>query len=143
MPFVLTQAYERQDFIAVRKHWRKNFTRKVGQDGTSWAIMARVLQQIRQDGYVLRERYRFPLAEVRNTTGGAGREDAGEALQLLLDITFVFEEPNHAGFQLLGLLDTTKEYAVGHDGQAVTLVMNPQLRNYLLNVARLEELLPA
>ena len=45
-PFVLSMAYERRDFTAVRKHWNTNFTRKAGKDGTSRAIMFRVLQQI-------------------------------------------------------------------------------------------------
>ena len=140
MPFVLGLAYKRRDFTAVQTHWNKYFTRKVGKDSTSWAIMCRVLQQIRQDGYVLRERYRFPLADVLNATNGAWEEEAGGALRELLAFTFVFEEPNQAGFQLLSLLDTTKEHPVGQDSEAVALVLNPQLRNYLLNVARLREL---
>ena len=89
---------------------------------------------------MLRERYRFPLAEVLETTDKAGVEDVRGALRLLLASTLLFEEPNQAGFQLLGLLDTIKEHPVGHDSQSVSLVINPQLRNYLLNVARLDEL---
>jgi hypothetical protein len=73
--FVLGLAYERQDFALVRAHWDRNFTRKQSRDDTSRAIMTRVLQQIRQDGYVLRERYRFPLAKVLTPTAGAGEEE--------------------------------------------------------------------
>lgn len=126
----------------MRAHWNRNFTRKQSRDDTSRAIMTRVLQQIRQDGYVLRERYRFPLAEVLTPTAGAGEEEVRGALRQLLAVTFVFEEANQAGFQLLSLLDTTKEHLVGYDSQSVTLVINPQLRSYMLNVARLDELSP-
>jgi len=100
--------------------------------------MDRVLQHPVHDGYVLRERYRFSLVAVLSPPDGAKPDEVTGALQLLLALTFAFEEPNQAGFQLLSLLDTTKEHLVGHDGQTITLVLNPQLRNYLLNVARLD-----
>lgn len=141
-PFVLQLAYDLADFKLVRAHWAKYFTRKFRSDEPVHALMARVLHQIREDGYIVREYYVFPLEEV-TTPGEHTREELIYcALNQLDSVRFSFEMPTLRRYHIRCLLDATKELLSGYTSTTVTVLFNPQLRSYLLNVAQLDELFP-
>lgn len=142
-PFVLQLAYDLADFKVVRAHWAKNFLRRFGPDEPARALMARVLDQIRVDGYVVREYYVFPLGEVTIDSEEATREEQAYcALNQLNAVSFPFEMPTQRIYHRRHLLDGTKERLSGLTSTGVTVLFNPQLRDYLLNVAQLDELFP-
>ncbi len=140
-PFVLHLAYDLADFKMVRAHWAKHFTRKFGPDEPVHALMARVLRQIRADGYVLRAHYAFPLAEVvtPRPAGATPEEQIYCALHQLDSVVFHFETPALRQFTPRALLDSSQERLTGCDGTRVRVLFNPGLRHYLLNVAQLDE----
>lgn len=144
-PSVLQPAQELADFNAVRAHWEENFMQRFGPAEPARVLMARVLDQIRVDGHVLRESYVFPLGEVTTDSGEATRaEQAYCALNQLNAVCFAFELPAQRLYYPRHLLDSAREQVSGYTSTSVTVLFNPQLRDYLLNVARLDEpLLPA
>jgi hypothetical protein len=147
-PFVLQLAYDLADFRLVRAHWTKYFLRHFGPHEPMRALMARVLHQIRADGYVVRAYYVFPLDEVTlaevtiDGTAATREEQAYCALQQLDAVIFPFEMPTQKMYHLRHLLDSTQPRLSGYTSTDVTVLFNPQLRDYLLNVAQLDELFP-
>ncbi len=144
-PFVLHPAYELADFKLVRAHWTKHFLRRFGADEPVHALMARVLHQIRADGYAVRERYAFPLADVTAPPlpGATRQEQAHRAVDQLNGVVFGFRTPTGQDFHLRHLLDGTAPRPTGGGDAAVTVSFNPHLGPYLRNVAQLDEMLPA
>ncbi len=142
-PFVLRLAYDEADFKMVRTHWNRNFVRKFPPGEPVHRLMARVLHQIRADGYVIREHYLFPLEEVTTPGADTPEEQVYCALLQLDAVMFRFEAPALRQYHVRRLLDDTKERQIGCVEGVVTLLFNPALRNYLLNVAQLDEALPA
>jgi hypothetical protein len=141
-PFVLRLAYDLADFKLVRTHWTKNFVHKFAPDQPVHQLMARVLHQIRADGYVVREHYLFPLEEVTMLREAARTEQVHCALHQLGSVVLAFDMPTLQQYHERPLLDRTKEREVGCVDGVVTLLFNPVLRDYLLNVAQLDEVLP-
>lgn len=142
-PFVLRLAYDEADFRMVRTHWTKHFVRKFPPGEPVHRLMARVLHQIRTDGYVIREHYLFPLEEVTTPGADTREEQLYCALHQLDAVMFRFEAPALRQYHVRRLLDDTKERQIGCVDGLVTLLFNPALHNYLLNVAQLDEVLPA
>lgn len=142
-PFVLRLAYDEADFKMVRTHWTKNFVRKFPPGEPVHRLMARVLHQIRTDGYVIRDYYVFPWEEVTTLGEDTPEEQMYCALHQLDSVMFRFEMPALRQYHVRRLLDDTKERRIGCVDGLVTLLFNPALRNYLLNVAQLDEVLPA
>ena len=141
-PFVLHLAYDLADFKLVRAHWTKNFTRRFKPEEPVHALMAQVLEQIRADGYVVREYYAFPFDEqvlTLSAAEGTVKEHLYKALHQLNSIVFHFETPALQQFLPRALLDGTHERHFASDGTQLTVRFNPALRNYLLNVAQLDE----
>ena len=141
-PFVSRLAYEQADFKMVRTHWNKNFVRKFPPGEPVHLLMARVLHQIRTDGYVIRDHYVFPLEEVTTPGENTPEEQIYCALHQLDAVMFRFEMAARKHYHVRRLLDDTKERRIGCVDGVVTLLFNPALRNYLLNVAQLDEMLP-
>ncbi len=141
-PFVLRLAYDLADFKLVRTHWTKNFVRKFAPDQPVHQLMARVLHHIRADNYVVREHYLFPLEEVTMLREAARTEQVHCALHQLGSVVFAFKMPTLQQYHERPLLDHTKKREVGCVDGVVTLLFNPVLRDYLLNVAQLDEVLP-
>lgn len=142
-PFVLRLAYDLADFKLVRAHWTKNFGRKFPPGEPGHHLMDRVLHQIRADGYVVREYYVFPLEEVTHDSAENTREEQiCCALHQLDSVMFAFEMATLRQYHPRRLLDDTKERRSGCEEGLVTLLFNPILREYLLNVAQLDEVLP-
>jgi hypothetical protein len=142
-PFVLHLAYDLADYKQVRAHWAKNFLRRFSPDEPVHALMRRVLHQIRVDGYVVREHYVFPLDEVTSHSEEATREEQVYcALKQLNSISFPFEVPAQQTYHCLHLLDGSRKRRNGYNSTCVTVLFNPHLRDYLLNVAQLDELFP-
>lgn len=137
-PFVLHLAYDAADFKLVRAHWTKNFTRNFSQEQPIHRLMARVLRQIREDEYSVRESYTFPLEEVTTNQGEAQITEIRRALLQLSEVLFEFEEPHEGSVHFYSLVDASKQRRTGHTSTSVTVLFNPQLHHYLLNVAWLD-----
>ena len=137
-PFVLRLAYEKADFMQVQRHWSKNFLRKFSANEPVHALIGRVLRQIREDDYTIREYYTFPLKEVTTTTGEDQIAEIRLALIQLSDVKFHFEQFNRNRIFICRLVNTSHERPPGHDRTSVTVLINPQLHQYLLNVAALD-----
>jgi hypothetical protein len=142
-PFVLRLAYDQEDFKMVRKHWNKNFVRKFPAGEPVHQLMNYVLHQIRTDGYVVREYYLFPLEDVTTPGEHTREQQIYCALHQLDSVMFSFEMPALQQYHPRRLLDDTQERQIGCVDGLVTLLFNPMLRDYLLNVAQLDEVLPA
>ena len=141
-PFVLRLAYEQADFKMVRTHWNKNFVRKFPPGEPVHLLMARVLHQIRADGYVIRDHYVFPLLGLTTPGENTPEDQMYCALHQLDAVKFSFEMAALKHYHVRRLLDDSKERRIGCVDGVVTLLFNPVLRNYLLNVAQLDEMLP-
>ena len=143
-PFILGLAYDLADFRMVRAHWNKNFISRFAAGELVHELMAHVMNQIRADGYVIREYYAFPFDEEISTSsdGLTASERIYQALLLLDRIAFRFEMPALKQYHQRSLLDGTHERHFGNDGTNWTIRFNPALNNYLLNVAQLDEILP-
>ncbi len=142
-PFVLRLAFDEADFKMVRTHWNRNFVRKFPPGEPVHLLMARVLHQIRTDGYVIREQYVFPLEEVTTLGEDTREEQMYCALHQLDAVKFRFEAPALRQYHVRRLLaDSNDRQSACIDG-VVTLLFNPALRNYLLNVVQFDEVLPA
>ncbi|AMR29552.1 hypothetical protein A0257_22270 [Hymenobacter psoromatis] len=140
---MLQLAFDLADFKQVRAHWKKHFLRRFRPTDPVHALMGRVLHQIRTDGYVVRESYVFPLDEVAVASEDCTQEEqARTALYQLDSVCFFFEMPTQQIYVPRHLLDSTQPQGSHYTSTSVTVLFNPQLREYLLNVAQLDELFP-
>lgn len=140
-PFVLHLAHDAADFKLVRTHWTKNFLRKFSPQQPVRYLMARVLRQIREDSYRIQESYTFPLEEVTTITGKARLLQIRLALTQLSGVQFSFEMPQEGRIYFLSLVNWVQELRTGHNSSSVTVLFNPQLYHYLLNIAWLDDCL--
>lgn len=139
-PFVLHLAHDTSDFELVQTHWTKNFLRKFSLEQPVHVLMARVLRQIREDSYSIREYYTFPLEEV--TTNKKTRiMQIRRAITQLSNVQLTFEMPQAGRVYFLSLVNGVEERRTGHNGTSVTILFNPQLYHYLLNIAWLDSCL--
>lgn len=139
-PFVLHLAHDTSDFELVRQHWNKNFLRQFSSEQPVHFLMARVLRQIREDSYSMREYYTFPLEEV--TTDKKNRiMQIRRALNQLSNVQLTFEMPQAGSVYFLSLVNGVEERRTGHNSTSVTILFNSQLSHYLLNIAWLDNCL--
>jgi len=64
----LSLAYEPLHRSIVKQHWNVTFARQGKMSVTAKRIMARVLDQIRDDDFHLREYYQLAIADIRGRT---------------------------------------------------------------------------
>jgi plasmid replication initiation protein len=101
-------------------------------------IMARVIDQIRDDDFKLRPYYQFRIidiiAEAGITRETAYKEVQG-ALRELSAAAWEFESLDGSEWYIRHLLDTTKERAIGYKDGIITVLLNPQLEPYFVQIA--------
>jgi plasmid replication initiation protein len=136
IPLGLT--YEPEHKAIVKQHWNVTFARQGRMSVAAKRIMARVIDQIRDDDFKLRPLYQFRIADII-TDAGIARETAYKevqgALRELTAATWEFESLDSSEWYIRHLLDTTKEKAVGYKDGIITVLLNPQLEPYFIQIA--------
>lgn len=136
LPLGLT--YEPKHKDIVKQHWNVTFARQGRMSVTAKRIMARVIDQIRDDDFKLRPYYQFRIADII-TDSGITKETAYKevqgALRELLAAIWEFESIDKSEWFARHLLDSTKERAVGYKDGIITVLLNPQLEPYFIQIA--------
>lgn len=136
LPLELT--YEPKHKELVKQHWNVTFARQGRMSVTAKRIMARVIDQIRDDDFKLRPYYQFRIVDII-TDAGITKETAYKevqgALRELTSAAWEFESLDSSEWYIRHLLDTTKEKAVGYKDGVITVLLNPQLEPYFIQIA--------
>lgn len=130
--------YEPKHKELVKQHWNVTFSRQGKMSVAAKRIMARVLDQIRDDDYELRPFYQMQIEDVVEHTGITRRAVYNEvqgAIVELLSTVWYFESPDKKEWRGRHLLDTTKEETAGYKDSIITIPLNPSLADYFINVA--------
>lgn len=144
LPAILTYTPEHKQ--VVKQHWNVTFARQKKMTPMAKRIMALVIDQIRDDDYELRPCYQFRISDL------ASKSDLSEqtlynyveaALRELSRVTWEFQNPRNKDSQnprdyewyVRNLLDTTKDDRVGYKDGVVTVLLNPQLSPYFIQIA--------
>jgi hypothetical protein len=101
-------------------------------------ILARVLEQITRDDQQLRPSYQLRVSDIvadTEITEVSARSFAKHALREMSLTHWEFEDPQTKAWYLLPLLDSTKETRVGLDRGVITIVLNPQLAPYFVQIS--------
>jgi hypothetical protein len=134
----LTLVYEPEHRNLVKQHWNVTFARQAKISVVAKRIMARVLDQIRDDDFKLREYYQLPVAEISDSAG-VSREniyrEVEAALRELATTSWEFKDVEEEKWHIRHLLDTTKEQTVGYQNGIITVLLNPQLTPYFIQIA--------
>jgi plasmid replication initiation protein len=130
--------YEPEALARVKQHWAATFAhqRKISVYGKR--IMARVMEQIKEDDLQLREYYQLRIASLVEGTDidvVAAYSFVKKALYELAHITWEFESLDSNEWYTRHLLDTTKERRVGVKDGIITIILNPQLAPYFVQIA--------
>ncbi|GAB4044803.1 hypothetical protein GCM10028774_65440 [Spirosoma jeollabukense] len=136
LPLGLTYEPKHKDII--KQHWNVTFARQGRMSVAAKRIMARVIDQIRDDDFKLRPYYQFRIADII-TDSGITKETAYKevqgALRELLAAIWEFESIDKSEWFARHLLDSTKERAVGYKDGVITVLLNPQLEPYFIQIA--------
>jgi hypothetical protein len=136
LPLELT--YEPRHKDIVRQHWNVTFARQGRMSVGAKRIMARVIDQIRDDDFKLRPYYQFRISDII-TEAGITKETAYKevqgSLRELLAAIWEFESLDKSEWFARHLLDSTKDRAVGYKDGIITVLLNPQLEPYFIQIA--------
>lgn len=131
-------AYEPVHKGMVKQHWNVTFARQGRMGVPAKRIMALVIDQIRDDDLKLRPYYQFRISDIVNQVGissvTAYKELQG-ALNELIDAKWQFESPDKKEWYARHLLDTTKPTPVGYKDGIITVLLNPLLEPYFIEIA--------
>lgn len=101
-------------------------------------ILARVLEQITWDDQQLRAHYQLRVSDIvagTEISQVSARSFVKQALREMALIHWEFEDPQTKEWYILPLLDLTKEKRVGLDKGIITVVLNPQLTSYFVQIS--------
>lgn len=137
LPLGLT--YEPKHKELVKQHWNVTFARQGRMSVTAKRIMARVIDQIRDDEFKLRPYYQFRIVDII-TDAGITKETAYKevqgALRELIAASWEFESIDKSEWYIRHLLDTTNyERPVGYKDGIITVLLNPSLEPYFIQIA--------
>ena len=137
LPLGLT--YEPKHRDLVKQHWHVTFARQGRMSVTAKRIMARVIDQVRDDDFKLRPFYQFRIVDII-TDAGVTKETATKeiqgALRELTAATWEFESLDKSEWYIRHLLDTTiYERPVGYKNGVITILLNPALEPYFVQIA--------
>jgi hypothetical protein len=134
----LALQYEPTGSSQVKQHKHVTFSRQRKMSVYSKRIMARVLEQIKEGDTELREFYQMRVTSIMEGTDKDPHNAyayAKKAVYELANINWEIEDLDSKSYFVLSLLDTTKKRRVGvHDG-VITIILNPEMAPYFLNIA--------
>jgi len=122
----------------VKQHWNVTFAHQKKMSVYSKRILARVIDQIRDNDYQLREFYQIHVTDILEGTDiepVTAYSKIKGALYELADVKWEFESIDRTEWYFRHLLDTTKEQRVGYKDGVITILLNPQLSPYLVKAA--------
>ena len=134
----LDLSYEPRHKELVKQHWNVTFARQGRMSVAAKRIMARVIDQIRDDDYKLRPYYQFHILDVVTEGGISSKRaynEAESALRELLRAFWEFRSIDGQSWVARHLLDTTQERSVGYEDGIITVLLNPKLEPYFVQVA--------
>lgn len=138
LPLDFNPAFEPEHKQLVKQHWNVTFARQKRVSVYAKRIMARVLDQIKDDDLVLRDYYQMRLVDVIKgveVSSGNVHTHIREALYELLHMLWEFKGEDETEWYAMHLLDTSKEHRVGYKNGVITIVLNPQLTSYFIQIA--------
>ncbi|WP_089334225.1 replication initiation protein [Hymenobacter mucosus] len=130
--------YEPEYRGEVKQHWNVTFAHQKKISVYSKRILARVIDQIRDNDYQLREFYQIHVSSILEGTDieiDTAYSKIKGALYELADVKWEFESIDRSEWYFRHLLDTTKERRVGYKDGIITILLNPQLAPYLVKAA--------
>lgn len=132
--------YEPEFKGEVKQHWNVTFAHQKKISVYGKRILARVIDQIRDNDYQLRDFYQLHISAILEGTDietDTAYAKIRGALYELADIKWEFEstEQNSKEWYFRHLLDTTKEERVGYKNGIITILLNPRLAPYLVKAA--------
>jgi hypothetical protein len=134
----LSLQYEPDGSNQVKQHKKFTFSRQPKMSVYSKRILAKVLEQIKDGDTELREFYQVRVSSLLDGTDHSPHNayvQSKKAIYELAHVQFQIEDVDSSSYYVLALLDTTKTRRVGvHDG-IITIILNPQLAPYFLNIA--------
>jgi plasmid replication initiation protein len=136
--FPIELVYEPEHKEVVKQHWNVTFARQSKLSVMAKRILARVLDQIRDDDFQLRDYYQLTIAGIADAAGisrDSAYREVERALGELATAAWEFKNVDNEQWHLRHLLDTTKEQRVGYQGGTITVLLNPQLAPYFIQIA--------
>ena len=141
LPLGLLDEPEHQELV--KQHWNVTFARQGKMSVTAKRIMARVLDQIRDDDYALRPFFQLKVSDIVEEAGITKKTAQREIESSLLELgaaIWVFkslesEEGEADKWYMCHLLDTTKKTRVGYENGVITIILNPELSPYFIQIA--------
>lgn len=130
--------YEPEYRGEVKQHWNVTFAHQKKISVYGKRIMARVIDQIRDNDYKLRDFYQLHVSSIIEGTdidADTAYSKIKGALYELADVKWEFESIDRKEWYFQHLLDTTKEQRIGYKDGIITILLNPQLAPYLVKAA--------
>lgn len=130
--------YEPQYKQYIKQHWNVTFARQKRMSVLAKRIIAKVIDQVREDDMHLRELYQIRIQNIIHDSSVARSGAYGSvqsALYELAQVVWEFASPDNTQYYLLHLVDTSKQHRVGYKDGIITIVLNPQLAPYFIQVA--------
>lgn len=130
--------YEPEFRGEVKQHWNVTFAHQKKISVYGKRIMARVIDQIRDNDYKLRDFYQLHISSIIEGTdidADTAFSKIKGALHELADVKWEFESIDRKEWYFRHLLDTTKEQRIGYKDGIITILLNPQLAPYLVKAA--------
>ena len=133
----LALQYEPEAQNRVKQHWHVTFSRQRKMTVYSKRIMARVMEQIKDDDLQLREFYQLRVSSLVEGTENESQQYtlAKKALYELAAVQWEFEDLETNEWYLRHLLDSTKKRRVGIKDGIITILLNPELAPYFIQIA--------
>lgn len=136
LPFDLQYEPEHRQYV--KQHWNVTFARQKKMSVLAKRIMAKVIDQVRDDDMSLRDLYQIRIQDIIDDSSvsksGVYNSVQG-ALYELAQVVWEFASPDNSQYYLLHLVDTSKQHRVGYQDGVITMVMNPQLAPYFIQIA--------
>lgn len=134
----LALQYEPTGTNQVKQHKKLTFSRQRKMSVYSKRILARVLEQIQPGDTELREFYQMRVTSILEGTDKDPHNAyaySKKAVYELAHIQWEVEDLESNSYYVLSLLDTTKRRRVGVKDGIITIILNPELAPYFLNIA--------
>lgn len=136
LPFDLQYEPEHRQYV--KQHWNVTFARQKKMSVLAKRIMAKVIDQVRDDDMRLRDFYQIRIQDIiedSSVSKSGVYNSVQSALYELAQIVWEFASLDNSQYYLLHLVDTTKQHRVGYKDGVITMVMNPQLEPYFIQIA--------
>lgn len=119
-----------------KQHWNITFARQKKVSVLAKRIMARVMAMIRDDDSDFRPYYQMHVTDVipQNSDKSSAYKEIKTAFNELTDLKWLIEDIDKQRFQYRHLLNTS-DVNCGYDNGNITIVLNPILKPYFVEIA--------